>query len=223
MAREPHISVTASPAERASLAKSRNRYRLACLAFALSFLAIAVRLVTLGFAAVEPGYGGIHDISTTVHRPDILDRNGRLLATDIKGATLYADPARVIDRDELVEQVASVLPDINTAELREKLKNGKRFVAIKRELTPKQQAEIYELGQAGLGFIEEYRRVYPMGATASHVVGHVNVDNKGLAGIETTIRSSPCPRLRTPSAARRSLCRSISACSTCSARSWSTP
>ena len=95
MAREPHISVTASPAERASLAKSRNRYRLACLAFAVSFLAIAVRLVTLGFAAVEPGGGGIHDISTTVHRPDILDRNGRLLATDIKGATLYADPAKV--------------------------------------------------------------------------------------------------------------------------------
>ena len=191
MAREPHISVTVSPAERASLAKSRNRYRLACLAFALSFLAIAVRLVTLGFAAVEPGYGGIHDISTTVHRPDILDRNGRLLATDIKGATLYADPAKVIDRDELVEQVASVLPDINTAELREKLKNGKRFVAIKRELTPKQQAEIYELGQAGLGFIEEYRRVYPMGATASHVVGHVNVDNKGLAGIEKFIDDNP--------------------------------
>jgi cell division protein FtsI (penicillin-binding protein 3) len=191
LAREPHISVTASPAERASLAKSRNRYRLACLAFALSFLAIAVRLVTLGFAAVEPGYGGIHDISTTVHRPDILDRNSRLLATDIKGATLYADPVKVIDRDELVEQVASVLPDINTAELREKLKNGKRFVAIKRELTPKQQAEIYELGQAGLGFIEEYRRVYPMGATASHVVGHVNVDNKGLAGIEKFIDDNP--------------------------------
>ena len=191
MAREPHISVTVSPAERASLAKSRNRYRLACLAFALSFLAIAVRLVTLGFATVEPGSGGLHDISTTVHRPDILDRNGRLLATDIKGATLYADPAKVIDRDELVEQVASVLPDINTAELREKLKNGKRFVAIKRELTPKQQAEIYELGQAGLGFIEEYRRVYPMGATASHVVGHVNVDNKGLAGIEKFIDDNP--------------------------------
>ena len=150
-----------------------------------------MRLVTLGFAAVVPGSGGLHDISTTVHRPDILDRNGRLLATDIKGATLYADPAKVIDRDELVEQVASVLPDVNTAELREKLKQGKRYVAIKRELTPMQQAEIYELGQPGLGFIEEYRRVYPMGATACHVVGHVNVDNKGLAGIEKFIDDNP--------------------------------
>ena len=191
MAREPHISAAASPAERAYVAKSRGRYRIACLAFALSFLAIAIRLVSLGFAAVEPGSGGIRDISTTVHRPDILDRNGQLLATDIKGATLYADPAKVIDRDELVEQVSSVLPDINTGELLEKLKQGKRFVAIRRELTPQQQAEIYELGQAGLGFIEEYRRVYPVGATACHVVGHVDVDNKGLAGIEKFIDDNP--------------------------------
>jgi cell division protein FtsI (penicillin-binding protein 3) len=185
------MSAAASPAERATLAKSRYRYRLACLAFALSFLAIALRLVSLGFDAVEPASGGIRDISTTVHRPDILDRNGRLLATDIKGATLYADPAKVIDRDELVEQVASVLPDIDTAELREKLGQGKRFVAIRRELTPQQQAEIYELGQPGLGFIEEYRRVYPVGATACHVVGYVNVDNKGLAGIEKFIDDNP--------------------------------
>jgi cell division protein FtsI (penicillin-binding protein 3) len=173
------------------MARSRTRFRLACLAFALSFLAVAARLVTLGFAQVEASGGGLQDISTTVHRPDVLDRNGRLLATDIKGATLYADPAKVIDRDELVEQVASVLPDINTADLRAKLKQGKRFVGIKRELTPKQQAEIHELGQPGLGFIEEYRRVYPMGPTASHIVGHVNVDNKGLAGIEKFIDDNP--------------------------------
>ena len=77
---------------------------------------------------------------------------------------------RVIDQDELVEQVTGVLPDVNAAELRAKLKAGRRFVRIRRELTPKQQEEIYELGLPGLDFIEEYRRVYPMGATASHVV-----------------------------------------------------
>jgi cell division protein FtsI (penicillin-binding protein 3) len=191
LARDPHLSVTATSAERAYLAKSRQRYRLACLAFTFAFLAIGGRLVSLGFDTVAPSSGGIRDISTTVHRPDILDRNGQLLATDIKGATLYADPAKVIDRDELVEQVATVLPEIDTAELRERLKQGRRFVAIARELTPIQQAEIYELGQPGLGFIEEYRRVYPVGATACHVVGLVDVDNKGIAGIEKFIDDNP--------------------------------
>jgi len=178
-------------AERAYLARGRYRFRLACLAFALAFILIGGRLVTLGFAGTGPSSGGLYDISSTVHRPDIFDRSGRLLATDIKGATLYADPQRVIDVDELAEQIGSVLPDVKARDLRSRLKAGGRFVRIKRELTPKQQAEIHELGLPGLGFIEEYRRVYPMGATASHVVGLVDVDNKGLAGIEKFIDDNP--------------------------------
>ncbi len=84
-----------------------------------------------------------------------------------------------------------MLPDVKARDLRARLKAGRRFVRIKRELTPKQQAEIHELGLPGLGFIEEYRRVYPMGPTASHVVGLVDVDNKGLAGIEKFIDDNP--------------------------------
>ena len=178
-------------AERAYLARSRYRFRLACLAFALGFLAIGGRLVTLGFADTGQNSGGLYDISSTVHRPDIFDRDRRLLATDIKGATLYADPARVIDIDELAEQITTVLPDVKATDLRARLRQGGRFVRIKRELTPKQQAEIHELGLPGLGFIEEYRRVYPVGATAGHVVGLVDVDNKGLAGIEKFIDDNP--------------------------------
>jgi cell division protein FtsI (penicillin-binding protein 3) len=178
-------------AERAYLARSHYRFRLAVLAFALAFVLIAGRLVTLGFADTGQGPGGIYDISSTVHRPDIFDRDRRLLATDIKGATLYADPARVIDIDEVAEQVTSVLPGVDAKDLRTRLRQGGRFVRIKRELTPRQQEEIHELGLPGLGFIEEYRRVYPAGATAGHVVGLVDVDNKGLAGIERFIDDNP--------------------------------
>jgi cell division protein FtsI (penicillin-binding protein 3) len=178
-------------AERVYLARNRERYRIACLAFALGFLAIGIRLGSLGLTPADADGGPLRDISTTIHRPDILDRHGRLLATDIKGATLYADPARVVDRDELAEQVTGVLSGIDASELREKLKQERRFVSIKRELTPRQQAEIHELGQPGLGFIEEYRRVYPAGETASQVVGFVDVDNRGLAGIEKFIDDNP--------------------------------
>jgi cell division protein FtsI (penicillin-binding protein 3) len=185
-------------AQRAYHARCRYRFRLACLGFALAFVLIGGRLVTLGFAGTDKGGGGLYDISTTVHRPDILDRNGRLLATDIRGATLYADPQRVIDVDELVEQVSSILTGINAESLRKRLLAGGRFVRIKRELTPKQEAEIYELGLPGLGFIQEYRRVYPMGATASHVVGLVDVDNRGIAGIEKFIDDNPQLTMASP-------------------------
>ena len=178
-------------AQRAYHARCRYRFRLACLGFALAFVLIGGRLVSLGFAGTEEAGGGVYDISTTVHRPDIFDRSGRLLATDIRGATLYADPKRVIDRDELAEQVASVLSDVNAGSLRKRLAAGGRFVRIKRELTPMQQAQIHGLGLPGLGFIEEYRRVYPVGATANHVVGLVDVDNRGLAGIEKFVDNNP--------------------------------
>ncbi len=191
MADNAHRDSVTPKADQARFSKSRARYRIACLAFALGFLVISGRLVSLGFSSIGSASDVWADISTTVHRPDIVDRNGRLLATDVKGATLYADPARVIDRDELIEQVSSVLPGIDTPKLLEKLRRGRRFVRIKRELTPKQQAEIYELGQPGLGFIEEYRRIYPAGATAGHVVGFVNVDNEGLSGIEKFIDDNP--------------------------------
>jgi cell division protein FtsI (penicillin-binding protein 3) len=186
-------------AERAYLARCRTRFRLTCLAFVLAFVLIGGRLVTLGFAGEEPSGVSLRDVSSTVHRPDILDRGGRLLATDIKGATLYADPAKVIDVDELVEQVTSVLPDVDAAELRGQLREpGRRFVRIRRELTPKQQEEIHELGLPGLGFIEEYRRVYPMGPIASHVVGLVDVDSRGLSGIEKFIDDNPALAMSHP-------------------------
>ena len=191
----------AARAARAYHARCRYRFRLACLGFAVAFVLIGGRLVVLGFAGSEAAGGGLYDISTTVHRPDILDHDGRLLATDIRGATLYADPMRVIDRDELAEQVASVLPGVNAKSLRERLKAGGRFVRIKRELTPKQQEEIHELGLPGLGLIEEYRRVYPMGATASHVVGLVDVDNRGLAGIEKFVDDNPQLTMASPQTA----------------------
>jgi cell division protein FtsI (penicillin-binding protein 3) len=186
-------------AERAYLARCRTRFRLTCLAFVLAFVLIGGRLVTLGFAGEEPSGVSLRDVSSTVHRPDILDRGGRLLATDIKGATLYADPAKVIDVDELVEQVTSVLPDVDAAELRGQLREpGRRFVRIRRELTPRQQEEIHELGLPGLGFIEEYRRVYPMGPIASHVVGLVDVDSRGLSGIEKFIDDNPALAMSHP-------------------------
>ncbi|MEM8574641.1 MAG: penicillin-binding protein 2 [Pseudomonadota bacterium] len=178
-------------AARAYHARCRMRFRLACLGFALAFVLIGGRLVSLGLDGQGPGRGGSYDISTTIHRPDILDRNGQLLATDIRGATLFADPKRILDADEVVDGVSRVLPNINKEKLRKQLKGRGRFVRIARELAPGQQQSVHDLGLPGLGFIQEYRRFYPVGATAGHVVGLVDVDNRGLGGIEKFIDNNP--------------------------------
>jgi cell division protein FtsI (penicillin-binding protein 3) len=166
-------------------AKARARLGLALVAFALVFSTIAVRLVML---AVSPDdylvrRGGTRDAISTA-RPDIVDRNGLILATDVRAPSLYAEPRNIIDVDEAVELLTAVLPDLDAGELRERLSSRRGFVWLKREITPKQQREIYRLGLPGVGFLAENKRVYPNSAEVSHLIGHVNIDNQGIAGIE---------------------------------------
>lgn len=165
-----------------------GRVRLAAFAFCLGFGVIAARLVTL--AAFPPDdFGHVIQAADSVGkpRPDILDRNGQVLATDIQVASLFANPRRVLEAEESVDQLLLVLPEIDREVATRRLKSNKAFVWLKRGLTPKQQADIHNLGLPGFGFISETRRVYPLGRTLSHLVGHVNVDNVGMAGIEKYI------------------------------------
>lgn len=139
---------------------------------------------TISLAAAEP-------IATSFSRPDIVDRNGRLLATDLEAPSLFADPAIVLDRDELVEKLSTVLPDINQADLRAQLADkNRRFVWIRRGVSPAIAQKVHNLGLPGLSFRTELHRAYPAGDLAGHVLGSVNVDNKGISGIEKFIDSA---------------------------------
>ena len=69
-------------------------------------------------------------------------------------------------------------------EVRDRIGSRKGFVWLKREITPKQRQEIHKLGLPGVGFLAENKRVYPNSAEVSHLIGHVNIDNQGIAGIE---------------------------------------
>src|SRR5690606_37854344 len=121
-------------------------------------------------------------------RPDIVDRNGRLLATDIEAPTLYADPALIIDVDELVEHLVEVFPEFDASELRRSLSDrDRRYVRLKRGISPATAQRIHNFGLPGLGFRNEPKRIYPNGALAGHVLGHVDIDNKGTSGIERFI------------------------------------
>lgn len=121
-------------------------------------------------------------------RPDILDRNGEVLATDIRTVSLFAEPNKVVDADEAVEKLATVLPDLDVKGTYKKLANRtSHFAWLRRQLTPKQQSQILALGIPGIGFRPEKRRFYPGGPTAAHILGYVNIDNRGVAGMEKYI------------------------------------
>ncbi|WP_369721726.1 peptidoglycan D,D-transpeptidase FtsI family protein [Bradyrhizobium sp. LLZ17] len=166
-------------------AKARARVGLAILAFAVVYLLIGSRLVmfAIGADAHSARRAAAQEVVATA-RPDIVDRNGAILATDVKASSLFGEPRRIIDKDEAIELLTATVPDLDEAEVRERLSSRKGFVWLKREITAKQQQDIHKLGIPGIGFLRENKRVYPSGNEVAHLIGLVNIDNQGIAGME---------------------------------------
>jgi cell division protein FtsI (penicillin-binding protein 3) len=150
--------------------------------FSLVFILLIVRLLTIAgsnYVNYKNSTGG--KIS---HRIDIIDRNNNLLAVNLPAASLYANPKKVIDPAEALRKLLQALPDLDKKKTLEDLKSNKNFVWIKRDITPREHEKIYNLGMPGFGFEKEQKRIYPYGRLASHILGYVGRDMKGLAGIE---------------------------------------
>ena len=164
--------------------KARARLGLAIVGFAAIYCVIAGKLVIFAIAPDSHVARRAGSDAVATARPEILDRNGEILATDVKRPSLFAEPRRVIDSDQAVELLTAVMPDLEVNELRQRLDSKRGFAWLKREITPQQQAEVKRLGVPGVGFLTENKRIYPNGAEVSHLLGYVNVDNTGVAGIE---------------------------------------
>lgn len=124
-------------------------------------------------------------VSPYMLRRSIVDRHGMMLAGNVPTASLAANPSIIREPEKAAKQLAAILADVSEAEIIAKLSNEKaRFAYIKRHLTPSEQAKIHALGIPGLFFENEVRRVYPMAESAAHVLGYVDTDNKGIAGVE---------------------------------------
>jgi cell division protein FtsI (penicillin-binding protein 3) len=148
------------------------------------YCVIAGKLVIFAIAPDSHGARRAGSDAVATARPEIHDRNNQILATDVKRPSLFAEPRRVIDCDEAIELLTAVMPDLDVNELRQRLCSKRGFAWLKREITPQQQAEVKRLGVPGVGFLTENKRIYPNGPEVSHLLGYVNVDNTGVAGIE---------------------------------------
>ena len=163
-------------------------------AFAACYLVIGGRLVMLG--AVEEPTPVAWPSPPSKARPNILDRNGHVLAMDVPSASVYAEPRKMVDVDEAVEGLLRVFPDLDAVDLRRRLSSRSAFTWIKRTTSKAERDQLWALGIPGVGFRDELRRLYPNGRAAAHVLGAVNVDNIGIAGIESWVDRQGLQALR---------------------------
>lgn len=120
---------------------------------------------------------------TSAARGTIYDRQGRELAVSIESKTVYANPRQIDDIGEAAFLLGEIL-ELNVHRLREKLDSSSTFVFVARQVEEDQAAAVEELELAGIHFLTEPKRVYTTGVMAAHTVGFVDVDSKGIEGLE---------------------------------------
>ena len=154
--------------------------------FSILFIALFIRSVDLILLndKSKKNISKEYSIINQKNRSNIFDRSNVLLATNIKSASIYANPKEIINKNEASIKLALVLDNKDLPEIQKKLTSNKSFVWIKRQVSPKEHFEVNRLGIPGIKFQEEVKRVFPQEYLFSHVIGSVGVDNQGLSGIE---------------------------------------
>ncbi len=178
----PTIALDGARKVRGNLTQARIRWMI--LALVLGFSVVGGRLVQLGMVETDSSIEGQARDLITATRPPILDRNGLEMAVDIRVPSLFAEPRRIIDVEEAVRKLRTVLPDLSEDWLRKRLTGDQGFVWVQRELSPAIEERVMRLGIPGIDFITESKRFYPGMSEASHILGSTNIDNQGIAGIE---------------------------------------
>jgi cell division protein FtsI (penicillin-binding protein 3) len=181
-------------AQKKALDIARTRLVLGGALMSVAFLVVIVKLIGVtAFSKTEKTFvtNARNIVSERkMGRADIVDRNGYLLATTLVTHSLFANPREVMDIEFTASSLVNIFPSLSknsiTKILSKKNKDGKRkkFVWLKRHITPNQAYKVNRLGIPGLDFKNEEKRIYPHSNLLSHVVGFTNIDNKGMQGIE---------------------------------------
>ncbi|WP_246328806.1 peptidoglycan D,D-transpeptidase FtsI family protein [Brevundimonas lenta] len=161
---------------------TRVRIFVILSAFSAVFICLALGAAHAALMTPKGGVGSVSHPNAVV-RADIVDRNGALLATNITHYGLYIDPAQVWDKPLAAQQLKRALPRVSVAKLR-KVLNGDRRLIVLPGLTPQEKAAVHALALGGVTFEPEDRRVYPLGGSASHVLGVADTGGQGVSGAE---------------------------------------
>jgi cell division protein FtsI (penicillin-binding protein 3) len=190
------VRVTAPDlARRAAMEKTRGRLLFAAGGFALLFAAIVGKLADATIIQPiqpKPPKAAFRDpqspdpppLTAHTQRAMITDRNGEILAVSLPMAELYANPAEMIDTNQVAHLLKVALPRLDEDKIRERLALSKQFVYLARRLSPAEELTINALGIPGVMFQPSERRHYPLGRMAAQVLGGVDVDEHGVAGVE---------------------------------------
>jgi len=191
--RLPASSVNAERARikpRLQPVNTRGRLYVVLMVLALASTGLIVRSVDLqvvrkNFYQEQGDARFLRDMAVPVSRGTIFDRNGEALAVSTPVDSIWADPQKLIENDNRLDELANAL-GMDAEVLRQRLNQraDKEFVYLKRHLNPDDAEAIVKLGIPGVASQREFRRFYPAGEVMAHVLGYTNIDDNGQEGLE---------------------------------------
>lgn len=167
-------------------ARQRAEGRLLVLgvAFVAAFSVIGIRMGTLaGSEAAEPR-ASASGARILAQRADIVDRQGRILATNLETFSLYAQPQQMIDKERVADQLVEIFPDMNKQRLMKDFTGKRKFLWVRKKLSPEQKQLVHDIGDPGLHFGPREMRLYPNGNLAAHVLGGAGFGREGVSAAE---------------------------------------
>lgn len=164
--------------------RAEGRLILMASCFVLAFATVGVRMGAL--ASSEPSEPRAQVMSAQImsQRADITDRRGRVLAMNLLTHSLYAHPHQMVDPVRAAQGLAKIFPDLDLQDLTEDFTSERKFMWIKRKISPEQMQAVHDLGEPGLLFGPREMRVYPNGRIASHILGGSGFGNEGVSSAE---------------------------------------
>ncbi|MCO8145955.1 penicillin-binding protein 2 [Rhodovulum tesquicola] len=172
-------------------ARSRAEGRLLMLGvmFCAAFLVVGVRMGTLAAAVPSEPRAAASGAAIVAQRADIVDRNGNILATNLATHALYAQPPHMIEPARVARELAQIFPDLDEQRLLADFTGERKFLWIKRRLSPEQMQKVHDIGDPGLLFGPREMRLYPNGRLAAHVLGGSGFGREGVSSAEVVGRA----------------------------------
>ena len=177
-------------------ARDRAEGRLLVLGifFLCAFVLVGGRMGSLAASDPAEPRAAASGAAILAQRADIVDRNGRILATNLTTHSLYAQPPIMVDPLRAARELAGIFPDLKEDRLIKDFTGKRKFLWIKRKISPSEMQAVHDIGEPGLLFGPREMRLYPNGSLASHVLGGAGFGREdvhaaevvGVAGVEKT-------------------------------------
>lgn len=172
--------------EMADRARMRAEGRLLVLGagFFLAFMTIGIRMGDIANTIPEEPRAMASGNPIIGQRSDIIDRNGRILATNLETHSLYAHPQDMIDPANAAKQLAQIFPELDEEDLLDDFTGSRKFLWVRKQLSPEQMQQVHDIGSPGLLFGPREMRLYPNGPVMAHILGGASYGREGVASAE---------------------------------------